>query len=239
LKEQIALLINLQKIDQDIRTLNTKKQTLPEKAKELDQDFQARKERMEEQRTGLEGLNKLHKEKESELKQGQEKLRKSKVRLLEVKTNKEYQAMLTEIEALEKGNGRIEEEILILYDRIDEKQGSLKNHEKDFEQYRGGYEAERKRIDEEMASIDGELVDQKIIFEALVPGLKPDLRRRYEMIKGRRNGIAVVSARNAICSGCNINLPPQLYNELQRSEELICCPNCNRILYWDEIINGG
>jgi uncharacterized protein len=239
LKEQIALLINLQKIDQDIRTLNTKKQTLPEKAKELDQDFQARKERMEEQRTGLEGLNKLHKEKESELKQGQEKLRKSKVRLLEVKTNKEYQAMLTEIETLEKGNGRIEEEILILYDRIDEKQGSLKNHEKDFEQYRGGYEAERKSIDEEMASIDGELVDQKIIFEALVPGLKPDLRRRYEMIKGRRNGIAVVSARNAICSGCNINLPPQLYNELQRSEELICCPNCNRILYWDEIINGG
>ncbi len=59
------------------------------------------------------------------------------------------------------------------------------------------------------------------------------------MIKGRRNGIAVVSARSSICSGCNMNLPPQLYNELQRSEELICCPNCNRIIYWDEIANGG
>ncbi len=79
---------------------------------------------------------------------------------------------------------------------------------------------------------------QKKKFEALVPGLKPDLLRRYEMIKGRRNGIAVVSARNSICSGCNMNLPPQLYNELQRSEELICCPNCNRIIYWDEDANG-
>jgi uncharacterized protein len=239
LKEQIALLIKLQKIDQDIRTLNTKKQTLPEKARKLEQDFQARKEQMEEERTGLEGLNKLHKEKESELKQGQEKLRKAKERLQEVKTNKEYQAMLTEIEALEKGNGRIEEEILVLYDRIDEKKGSLKNHEKDFAQYRGDSEAERKSIDAALASIDGELVDQKKKFDALAPGLEPDLRRRYEMIKGRRNGIAVVSARSAVCSGCNINLPPQLYNELQRSEELICCPNCNRILYWDEIANDG
>lgn len=239
MKEQIALLIDLQKIDQDIKTLNNKKQTLPEKAGQLDLDFQTRKDRMEEDRNGLEGLNKLHKEKESELKQGQEKLRKARERLQEVKTNKEYQAMLSEIETLEKGNGRIEEEILVLYDRIDERKVSLKSHEKDFEQYRGIYETERKKIDEELASIDGELEGQKKKYEALVPGLKPDLRRRYEMIKGRRNGIAVVSARNAVCSGCNMNLPPQLYNELQRSEELICCPNCNRIIYWDEVANGG
>ncbi len=239
MKKQIALLIDLQKIDQEIRTLNTKKQTLPDKAKELDLGFQDRKEKAEDERKGLEGLNKLHKEKESELKQGQEKLRKAKERLLEVKTNKEYQAMLTEIDTIEKSNGRIEEEILILYDRIDEKKGFVKSHEKDFEQYRSGYEAERKKIDEELASIDGELETQKKKFEALVPALKPDLLRRYEMIKGRRNGIAVVSARNAICSGCNMNIPPQLYNELQRSEELICCPNCNRIIYWDESANGG
>ena len=70
-------------------------------------------------------------------------------------------------------------------------------------------------------------------FDALVPGLKPDVRRRYEMIKVRRNGVAVVSARSAICSGCNMNLPPQLFNELQRSDELIYCPNCNRIIYWE------
>ncbi|MGE5856598.1 MAG: hypothetical protein ACM34C_08550, partial [Syntrophaceae bacterium] len=64
MKEQIALLIDLQKIDQDIKTLNSKKQTLPEKAGQLDLDFQTRKDRMEEDRNGLEALNKLHKEKE-------------------------------------------------------------------------------------------------------------------------------------------------------------------------------
>lgn len=239
MKEQIALLVELQKIDQEIKSLNTKKETLPEKARELEAAFQSRKEQVDEERTGLESLNKLHKEKESELKQGQEKLRKSRERLLEVKTNKEYQAMLTEIEAVEQGNGRIEEDILVLYDRIDEKKNLLKGHEKEFAQHKAAFDVEKKRLDEEIASIDGALEEQKKKFDSVVPGLKPDLRRRYEMIKGRRNGIAVVAARNAVCTGCNLNLPPQLYNELQRSEELICCPNCNRIIYRDENGNGG
>lgn len=238
MKKQITLLIDIQKIDQEVRILNTKKQTLPEKAAELDTSFRSSKERMEEERTGLEGLNKLHREKESELKTGQDKLRKARERLLEVKTNKEYQAMLTEIETIEQANSRIEEEILSLYDRIDERKGALKIHEKEFEQLRATFEVERKKIDEEMASLDGALHEQKDQFEALVRNLEPDLKRRYEMIKVRRNGIAIVAVRKGICSGCNMNLPPQLYNDLQRCEQIHCCPNCNRILYWDESANG-
>ena len=238
MKSQITLLIDIQKIDQEVRNLNTKKQTLPDRAAGLDQSYRAGKDRLEEERTGLEGLNKLHRERESELKAGQDKLRKAKERLLEVKTNKEYQAILTEIETLEQANGRIEEEILVLYDRIDERKGALRVHEKEFEAFRANYEAERKKIDEEMASLDGALQEQKARFEDLVRNLAPDLRRRYEMIKVRRNGIAIVAARKGICSGCHMNIPPQLYNELQRSDQILCCPNCNRILYWDETANG-
>lgn len=238
MKNQIALLIEIQKIDQEVRTLNTKKQTLPEKAAELDESFRSGRERIDEERTGLEGLSKLHREKESELKAGQEKLRKARERLHEVKTNKEYQAMLTEIETIEKTNGKIEEEILLLYDRIDERKGALKTHEKEFEAVRATYETERRKIEEEMASLDGALQEQKARFDSLIGDLEPDLRRRYEMIKVRRNGVAVVAVRKGVCCGCNMNLPPQLYNELQRSDQIHCCPNCNRLLYWDESANG-
>lgn len=238
MKNQIALLIEIQKIDQEVRTLNTKKQTLPEKAAELDESFRSGRERIDEERTGLEGLSKLHREKESELKAGQEKLRKARERLHEVKTNKEYQAMLTEIETIEKTNGKIEEEILLLYDRIDERKGALKTHEKEFEAVRATYETERRKIEAEMASLDGALQEQKARFDTLIGDLEPDLRRRYEMIKVRRNGVAVVAVRKGVCCGCNMNLPPQLYNELQRSDQIHCCPNCNRLLYWDESANG-
>ncbi|MCU0531064.1 MAG: C4-type zinc ribbon domain-containing protein [Syntrophales bacterium] len=238
MKNQIALLIDIQKIDQVVRILNTKKQTLPEKAAELDESFRSSKERMDEERTGLEGLNRLHREKETELKTGQDKLRKARERLQEVKTNKEYQAMLTEIDTIEQTNGKMEEEILVLYDRIDERKGALKTHEKEFEQVRVTFEVERKKIDEEIATLDGALQEQKDRFDALIGNLEPDLRRRYEMIKVRRNGIAIVAVRKGICSGCNMNIPPQLYNDIQRSEQIHCCPNCNRILYWDESANG-
>lgn len=239
MKNQIALLIDLQKIDQDIRTLSTKKQTLPDAARELDRSIETRRDRMAEERIAFESLNKLHKEKELEFKQGQEKLRKARERLQEVKTNREYQAMLMEIETVEQGNGRIEEDILVLYDRIDEKKVFLEVHEKAFEKDRIMYEEERKRIDEEMVSLDGDLEEQKEKFDTLLQGLEPDLRRRYEMIKGRLNGIAIVPARKGICSGCNMNIPPQLYNELQRSDQIHYCPNCNRIIYRDENANGG
>jgi predicted nucleic acid-binding Zn-ribbon protein len=58
------------------------------------------------------------------------------------------------------------------------------------------------------------------------------LRSKYEQIFERRGGMAVVEARNGICQGCRMRVPPQLYNELQKHHEIRMCPNCHRILFW-------
>ena len=57
-------------------------------------------------------------------------------------------------------------------------------------------------------------------------------RRRYEMIFSRRGGVAVVAVRGGTCQGCHMHVPPQLYNLIQRNEQLILCPNCQRMLFW-------
>jgi predicted nucleic acid-binding Zn-ribbon protein len=54
----------------------------------------------------------------------------------------------------------------------------------------------------------------------------------YEQIFDRRGGNAVVAARNGICSGCRMHIPPQLYNELQKYRDIRQCPNCRRIWFW-------
>ena len=76
-----------------------------------------------------------------------------------------------------------------------------------------------------------------------------ELLVRYERIKKRNKGVGVTSVWKAVCNGCHMNIPPQLYNELQRSDDLLSCPNCNRIMYfqdmekpvqilwWEKIIN--
>jgi predicted nucleic acid-binding Zn-ribbon protein len=54
--------------------------------------------------------------------------------------------------------------------------------------------------------------------------------KRYEKLREGRRGVAVAEARAGGCMGCNMQLPPQMYNNLYKGEELITCPHCQRIL---------
>ena len=69
--------------------------------------------------------------------------------------------------------------------------------------------------------------------------LDPSLVRRFEMIFERRDGLAVVAARNYSCTGCHMNIAPQLFNLLQREDRIHTCPNCNRVVYYDAMENGA
>ena len=66
-----------------------------------------------------------------------------------------------------------------------------------------------------------------------------DMLKRYDMIKSRSNGLAVVSAWKEICAGCHMNIPPQMYIELQKDVDIQYCPHCNRIIYWEDQVKKG
>lgn len=232
MREQLTYLIELQNLDLIIGRINTKKMELPEKIIQMDDEFGACNASMEESRIKLEELNKRHSEKEEKLKRGIDTLKKTKERLLEVKTNKEYQAILKEIETIEKKNSEIEDEIISSMEEIDHVRVELKEKEKDFNAYKLDYEKEKKKIAEEISQIDSELSESQQKSNDLRKQVRIELQKRYETIKGARNGLAVVPVWKEVCGGCHMNIPPQLYIELQRSAELLSCPNCNRIMYW-------
>ncbi len=235
MKDQILLLIKLQKSDSEIKKIKIKEKELPNEIIRLDEEFQNLEKKVEEEGERLEELNRVHREKEESLKRGIESLKKTKDRLLEVKTNKEYHAMLKEIEITEKKNSEIEDKIIYVLEEIDDVRRGLKTKEEELNVYRLKYEEERKKIGEEMDSIDSErLVCQEKISD-LSEKINVDIFRRYEIIKERRDGLAVVSVWNGACNGCHMNIPPQMYNELQKSADLMLCPNCNRIIYWNDI----
>ncbi|MEN6321561.1 MAG: C4-type zinc ribbon domain-containing protein [Syntrophaceae bacterium] len=232
MREQLTYLIELQNLDLIIGRINNKKMALPEKITQMDEEFGACNTSMEESRTKLEELNKRHSEKEEKLKRGIDTLKKAKERLLEVKTNKEYQAILKEIETIERKNSEIEDEIISSMEEIDHVRVELKEKEKDFNAYKLDYEKEKKKIAEEISQIDSELSESLQKSNDLRKQVRIELQKRYETIKGARNGLAVVPVWKEVCGGCHMNIPPQLYIELQRSAELLSCPNCNRIIYW-------
>lgn len=232
MKEQLSYLIELQKLDLKIGEITVKKKELPEKIAQMDEEFMAITASMEEARNKLEELNKRRGEKEDKLKRGIDTRKKAIERQSEVKTNKEYQAILKEIETIENKNSEFEDEIISAMEELDHLKGVLKTKEKDFDNRRTQYEKDKKRIEKEISQLDVDLSDCQRQSNDLRRQVRSELQKRYETIKGARNGLAVVSAWKEVCGGCHMNIPPQLYIELQKSADLLSCPNCNRIIYW-------
>ena len=240
MKEQLSYLIELQKLDLIVGKIIGKKGELPDKIVQMDEGFAASAKSVEESKKKFEELNKLQGEKEDKLRKGIDTLKKTKDRLLEVKTNKEYQAMLKEIETIENKNSEIEDEIISGLDEIDHMRAEVRAREKDFEAQRSQYEKEKERMEKEIIQLDQNLHDAEKRTDALRKKIRDELLKRYETIKGRRNGVAVALVWKEVCGGCHMNIPPQMYNELQRSSDLLTCPNCNRIVYWhDQGENNG
>ena len=232
MKEQLSYLIELQKLDLIIGRIIVQKSELPEKIIQMDEGFAVFAKSVEESKKKFEELNKLQSEKEDKLKKGIDNIKKTKDRLLEVKTNMEYQAILKEIETIEKKNSEIEDEIISGLDQIDHMKTDVKEKEKDFQTRRTQYEKEKIKMEKEISELDHDLHDAEKGTDALRKQIRDELLKRYETIKGRRNGVAVALVWKEVCGGCHMNIPPQMYIELQRSSELLTCPNCNRIVYW-------
>ncbi|MBN2179517.1 MAG: hypothetical protein JW743_08840 [Deltaproteobacteria bacterium] len=239
MKEQILLLIKLQDIDSEIKRLAARKGYLPEEKERLEEEKASFEQGIEEEKQRLDVLNQAHGDKEKELRGNIESATKTKGRLLEVKTNKEYEAMLKEIENINKKNSSIEDEIINLLEEIEKAGAKLKEREGERVEYIKHNERDITKIDKELESIDS-LLEKMLAEDAQCREIiNPDLLKRYDVIKEKRNGQAVVPVWKEVCGGCHMNIPPQLYIELQKYEKVRLCPNCNRIIYWEDKENNG
>ena len=64
--------------------------------------------------------------------------------------------------------------------------------------------------------------------------IDPKLLKKFSIVKEMVSGRAIAEVKDAVCLGCNMKIPPQTYNELQRTDRLECCPHCQRIIYWEK-----
>lgn len=151
----------------------------------------------------------------------------------EVKTNKEYQAILSEIDAIKEANSRIEEEILQVMDEIDGLKKDFSKREKEMGSTLEKIEGERKKLQEKTAQGEKAWSERVERREVLSKEIESKLVKLYNTLKEKRQGVGVVSVKNETCQGCFLNVPPQMFIEVQKNNVLVRCPHCNRILYWD------
>ncbi len=233
MKEQLGLLWELQKIDLALKGIKDERDRYPREMKKLDEKQNMEKERTKKEKEKIELLEKERRQKESHLNSEQEKVKRAEGKMFEVKTNKEYQALLSEIDAIKKACSKEEEEILQILDEIDELKKSLARREKEVVVTLEKIEAEKRGLQEKMSRDDliwkGEIERR----DRLSKQLESQLAKLYSTLKEKRQGVGVVTVKNGTCQGCFVNVPPQMYIEVQKNNALIRCPNCNRILYWE------
>ena len=233
MKAQLELLWELQTIDLDLKNIQEGRDRYPKELKRLDDKCQIEKERLQKEKEKVELLEKERRQKEGHLNSEQEKIKRTEGRMFEVKTNKEYQAFLTEIETIKESNSREEEGILHLLDDIDEIKKNLSKKEKEVVLIVEKIEAEKKVIQEKMIRDNEGWKKQMARREALTKQLKSNFFRLYNTLKAKRRDVSVVKVKDETCQGCFLNIPPQLFIEVQKNNALIQCPHCNRILYWN------
>ena len=233
MREQLELLWELQKIDLTLKRIKEERDRFPKEMKKLDERQNIEKEKVQKEREKIESLEKERRQKERNLNTEQEKIKRAEGRMFEVKTNKEYQALLSEIEAIKETTSREEEEILQILEEIDELKKDLLKREKEVTTTLEKIERERKKIQEKMDQGEGLWKEQKERREVLSKQLESGLFKLYNTLKEKRQGLGVVNVKGETCQGCFVNIPPQMFIEVQKTNALIRCPNCNRILYWE------
>jgi len=230
-KAQIYVLIRLQEIDTEIKCIELMLASVTEKHAALDSRLEACEFGLEQDKTLVDEVRKKYRAYESDTKVNTSMAKKSEERLRSVKTNKEYQSILKEIEDLKSKNSVIEDAMLECLDRIEDVEKNLEIKTQQYAAVSAQIASEKKAIINESKKAGKKLQQLKADWDVVSGTIQPELLSTFLRVK-EKIGTAVVPVIDAVCQGCHLNIPPQMFNELQRNDILRFCPQCQRIIFW-------
>lgn len=230
-KEPLALLMGLQELDRQLNQYHEEEKMLPERLQIAQQPLEQAKETLAKLKSALDQVTKERKEKEQALQSAEEKITKLKGRLTELKTNKEYQTHLHEIESANAEKGKIEEELLVAMDRADAVKKEAAAQEKVVAEEEKKFRAEKEGLENALKSKSESMKGLEQERTALSEKVGKNLLQEYKRLAATKRGLAVVALKGNICSGCHFSLPPQLVAEVRKGEKILACTYCHRILF--------
>jgi uncharacterized protein len=232
LRAQIEILAALQIIDREIREHAAVKQGLLSELREKQRLVQERKQEIEGLTAACAAKEKLRLEKDKLLHEESQKATDKRMRMNRIKNIKELQALQREIDQIRQANGEAEEELLNMMVELDGLKGEIKAKQETLLAAQQDWQQKQEALQAQVGTIDQEVDKASISRQRIAEEIDASLMSRYELIFSRRGGNAVVQVTGGICQGCYMNIPPQLWNEIIRSEKINLCPSCQRILHY-------
>lgn len=232
--EQIDLLIQLQKVDLQIYELNDRKNNIPLIIKKLEDEFALESTDLKQEQDNLKSLLVKQKDMENDLGSKEETIKKCEGQLYQIKTNKEYTAMQHEIAGYKADKSVLEDNILTVLEDVEAKKDVIEEHKKALKVEEDKLAVEKAKVNIELKEIEARLASLNAERTVMAPRVDKVMLGKYDRLLKGKSGSAMVPVRHDACGGCNMNLPPQVINEIKMKEDIIFCQSCARILYIEE-----
>lgn len=230
MKKKLDLLEELQGIDQTIDGKKAEQTTLETAIKELEQALASVQSSLAGYQSQMADLRRERADLDAAMHTEQENIKRSETNMKEIRTNKEFQAIGREITAARKQVSDLEEQQLQIDTRIEELQATIDACQSELatlaDSTKNGSDEKQTAI----AALQDLINTATAKRDTIIKELPSSLVRRYTQLRDQRRGQAVAEARDGSCMGCNMQLPPQLYNTLFKGDEMYFCPHCQRIL---------
>jgi predicted nucleic acid-binding Zn-ribbon protein len=232
---QLETLIELQGVDLKIAGLESEAARLPRQIEAIQAALSEARKLVETVKTKLDSTKKELRTREKDLEVANVKRQKLEARLYEVKTNKEYSAVLLEIEEAKQEKAKTEEDILTLMEMQERLGVEIKDAEQRFRSREEQARQDEGVVRQKLAAVEQELEGLRTQRRARATDLPAALLVSYDRISKARGGVAIAAVTSAaVCGGCRVSIRPQAMQELRGATGLMVCESCGRYLYWHE-----
>lgn len=230
MREKLKALAELQNVDLEVASLRKAADVHPRQIAELERELGVARSAIEAERARLTEMERQKTQLEQNITDEKDKVKKWEARLSEQRSTREYSALAREIDIAKKANLTMAEELAELTKQLGAAREAIKAKEADFATKQQGLSGRMTELKGKLGEAEAQVTALEGRRSGVSSGVDANLLRRYESIRKKKLP-ALVGVVAGTCMGCNMNVPPQLYNQLRTSLGTDVCPSCHRIIY--------
>lgn len=230
LRHDINVLVSIAKVDRTLSDYHSELEKIPGRIEKIDKTLENLDKSRERAIGRLDAMQKERRGLEQDLQDNETQITKYKQQLMDVKTNKEYQAMLKGIETLEADIDAKEERLLELMDELDTKANEHEVELKKIADQQAELRRERESLETRSEFLEAETAKLENEKPRYLRDIDANLQKKYARLREKLGGLPVANVLGENCGGCGTKLPPQHIHEVKRNDHLIMCEACGRIL---------
>jgi predicted nucleic acid-binding Zn-ribbon protein len=229
LQEKLKALLELQKVDLEISALRKSAEVYPKQTAELERELTMARSALEAERAQLLEVDRQKRTLEQNITDEKDKVKKWEARLAEQRSTREYSALAREIDIAKKAQLSMAEQLSEMTKSIGAAREAVRAKEQELAGRQDQIGGKLRELREKSQGLDNQVKELEALRTKTVTHVDRTLLHRYDTVRKKRLP-ALVSVVAGTCQGCNMNVPPQLYNTLATTLGVDLCPSCHRMI---------